>query len=351
MNEQLENNKPEVKETRFYTLKLLAITLLAFVAALLLRRSMGIVARFPISIVICFGSALLDIGVLTKAAIFGIIVFTLNSIENKNTEIAVVFSALCILAVLLSHYAVYKIKSSKGIGISIASASGLLCIALSVMFVGNPFSAMAAKDVITPYTDANYPNNENAALGNFEFSAIYYDYKVDAYCVDANSSKYPTESSPISVDEGVLYDSFYPLMEDKISAPYVSDMSALLRECLPEASFNVKFDGFVSKPDQAILSSASGALYGNARYEIFIGGIQSASDMKTAVTEMVNAIDRSGIGYAKITFKSGIGLWLRRSVTVTPNHLIGHFDPEVLFTPVLNTNEFSEYLASSILNK
>ena len=102
MNEKLEQenkNEPVVKETRFYTLKLLAITVLAFVAALLLRQSMGVIAMFPISLVICFTSAVVDISVITKAAIFGVSVFALNSIENKNTEIAVIFSALCILMV------------------------------------------------------------------------------------------------------------------------------------------------------------------------------------------------------------------------------------------------------------
>lgn len=354
MNEKLENvnkNEPDVKETRFYTLKLLAVTVLAFVAALLLRRSMGVIAMLPISLIICFATAFIDIGVITKAAIFGISLFSLNSIENKNTEIAVIFSALCILAVLLSHYSLYRIRENKRTGIPIASASGLLCIALSVIFVGNPFSAMAAKDIITPYTDANYPNNENAALGNFEFTEIYYDYRVDAYCVDASSSEYPTEPSPISVNGDVLYDSFYHLMEDKISSPYVSDMSAVIRENLPDASFRVEFDGFVSLPGQAILSSASGALYGNARYDISIGGIQSAKEMTDAVTEIVNAIDRSGIGYAQLTFKSGIGLWMRRSVTVTSDHLTGHLVHNVDYVPVINTNEFSEYVRAAILSK
>lgn len=353
MNENLENNKKkqETKETRFYTLKLLAVTVIAFVAALLLRRSMGVVAMLPISLLLCFSSAVINISAITKAAIFGVIVFSLNSIENKNTEVAVIFSALCILAVLLAHYSFYKIKATKKIGIPIASASGLLCIALSIIFVGNPFSAMAAQDIITPYTDANYPNNENAALGRFEFTDIYYDYKVDAYCVDASSSKFPTEPSPISVNEGVLYDSFYHLMENKISSAYVSDMSAVLREKLSDASFRVEFDGFVSLPDQAILSSASGELYGNAKYDIFVGGIQSAKDMKTAVTEMVNVIDSAGIGYAQLTFKSGIGLWMRRSVTVSPNHLKGHLSVKLDYVPVINTNEFSEYVRYAILNK
>ena len=350
MNEK-ESNSPEIKETKYYTLKLTVATAIAFLAALLLRRSMGAVAMLPISLILCFASAVIDISAITKAVIFGVMTFTLNSIENKNTEVAVIFSALCILAVLLAHYSFYKIKSSKKIGIPIASASGILCIALSVIFVGNPFSAWAAEDIITRYTDSNYPNNENAALGTFEFTEIYYDYRVDAYCVDASSNKFPTEPSPISVNGDEVYDSFYHLMEDKISSVYVSDMSAVLREKLPDASFRVEFDGFVSLPDQAILSSESGALYGNARYDIFIGGIQTAKDMKTAVAEMVNAIDSAGIGYDRLTFKSGIGLWMRRSVTVSPNHLKGHLTLKVDYAPVINTNDFSEYVRKAILNK
>ncbi len=345
-----ENNKKTEKENRFYTIKLLAVTVMAFVAALLFRRSMGIVAMIPISLIICAATALLDIGYITRTAIVGITVFTLNSIENKNMEIAIVYSALCILTTLLASYSVYKIKANKRIGITIASASGLLCIILSLNIIGNPFSAMAAKDVITPYTDANYPVNENAALGVFEFSAVYYDYTLDAYCVDAKSNKYPTEPSPISVNDDVLYDSFYYLMESKISQIYESDLSAVLRENLPEARFEVTFDGFVTMPGDAILSAESGALYNNVRYDIFISGIQTGEAMLEAVEEMVNVIDASGIGYAQLTFKSGIGLWTRRCVTVTPYHPAGRFDPSMTFVPVLNTNEFSEYLRYTLLN-
>ena len=344
-------SKQDVKESRFYTLRLLAVTVMAFVAALLFRRSMGIVAMIPISLVICASTALIDIGFITRTAMVGTIVFILNSIENKNMETVVLYTALCILATLLASYSVYKIRANKKIGITVASASGLLCIALSVIFIGNPFSAMAAKDVITPYTDKNYPINENAALGIFEFSAVYYDYKLDAYCVDAKSDKFPTEPSPISVSDGKLYDSFYYLLESKISRVYESDLSSVLRENLPDATFSVKFDGFVSMPGDAILSKESGALYNNVRYDIFIGGIQTAEAMTEAVEEMVNVIDASGIGYAQLTFKSGIGLWLRRCVTVTPYHPTGRFVPKMTFVPVLNTNEFSEYIRYTILSK
>lgn len=344
-----ENNKSE-KKNSFYTLKLLAVTVMAFVAAILFRRSMGIVAMIPISLVICGATALIDIGYITRTAIVGITVFMLNSIENKNMEIAIVYSALCILTTLLASYSVYKIKANKRLGIPIASVSGLLCIVLSLNFIGNPFSAMAAKDIITPYTDEKYPPNENAALGVFEFSAIYYDYTLDAYCVDAKSNKFPTEPSPISVNGDVLYDSFYYLMEGKISQVYESDLSAVLRENLPDARFEVSFDGFVSMHGEALLSAENGALYNNVRYDIFISGIQTGEAMKEAVEEMVNVIDASGIGYAQLTFKSGIGLWTRRCITVTPYHPTGRFIPEMTFVPVLNTNEFSEYLRYTLLN-
>ncbi len=349
--EKESTNDEKEPETRFFTLKLLAVIALAFLAALVFRRSVGVVAMFPIAFVLCGISAVLDIGTTIKAVIFGITVFSVNTIENDNIEIAVIYSALCLLATLIAGYAADKIKRSKRFGISIASAGAVLCIALSVIFIGNPFAAIAANDIIEPYTDRNYPQNENAALGNFEFTNIYYDYETKAYCVDAKSSKYPTEPSPISVNDEVLYDSFYHLMESKISAPYVSDLSAVLREYLPDASFSVEFDGFISLPEEAILSSESGALYNNVRYDITVGGIQSAKDMLSQVTKMVNAIDASGIGYAQLTFKSGIGIWTRRSVTVDPNHPKCHFVPKIDYVSSINTNEFSEYIRAHILNE
>lgn len=358
LKDEVINTKPDAEpkeedggETKYFSLKLLAVVVLAFLAALAFRRSVGVVAMFPIALLLCAASAFFDIGTVIKAVIFGITVFTVNTIEDKSTETTIIFSALCLLATLLAGYSFYKIKASKKIGIPIACVSVALCIALSVCFVGNPFAAISANGIIDSYTADNYPNKENAALGSFEFTSIYYDYKTDAYCVDASSTKYPTEPSPISVNGEVLYDSFYHLMESKISTPYVSDMSAVIREGLPDASFSVDFDGFVSFPDQAILSSESGALYNNVRYEITVGGMQSAKDMLEQVTRMVNVIDASGIGYHQLTFKSGIGIWTRRSVTVTTDHIKCHYVPDIDYVSSITTNEFSEYLRASLLDK
>lgn len=346
-----KNGGENEPETRFFTLKLLATIVLAFAAALVFRRSAGVLAMFPIAFLLCGAAAFLDIRPIAKASIFGVTVFSVNTVENDDIKTAVIFSALCFTAAFVFGYARKLIKKAAKYGIAIAAAGAAGCIVLSVVFVGNPFAAISASDKINDYTAANYPQNTNSELGEIEFSSIYYRYDTGAYAVDAVSNRYPTESASISVGGDVVRDGFRGLMEQKLGDQYVSELAAVLREAFPASEFSVEFDGFVSLPDQVLLASESGSLKANVRYEISVSGIQTADDMKSTVARMVSAIDRSGMGYAKLTFKSGIGLWTRRCITVDPNHPATRVVTELDYVSTIGTNRFSEYIREAIFRK
>ena len=330
-------------DDRLLSLRLFAVTLLAFAAALLFRRSAGLIAMTPISLLLCAVAAFIPMRIYVRCALFGITVFAVNSIESGR-DVAIIFSALCILACALFGYAASKIKAKKGLGISLLCVFAILCTLLNVYFIGNPIKAYSAMADFDEYTERVYPENEHAVLGSFDISPIYYQWETKAYTLDIVSSKYPTEGASLTLGGKVINDGFKSRMEQNVAEQYVSALSAVLREALPNEEFEVSFDRFIAKPGQAILSAERGALAENVCYEIYIRGIQTGDDMKKYVKLYTDAIDRSGIGYARLTFKSGIGTWQQRYVSIDPNHPVYHPEIKLNYINTASSNYFFEYL-------
>lgn len=345
-------NEVKEKDVRSYssTIKLLIVVALAFVAAVTFRRSAGILAMTPVSLLICALAAFIGISILTKCTVFGITVFTVNTIENDDINVTIMFTALCLLAVFVLSIAAKQIKSGKKYGYAVMVAGVAVCIGLNLFFIGNPFKALDAKDTITEYTDKKYPESENAQLGSFEFSRIYFRHDTKAYVIDAASDKFPTEKASVTLGNEVLADGFEEIMEDKLGEPYVLEIKEFLREKFPDDSFSVELDGFALLPEENAFSSKEGALYGNVRYEIYLGGVQTNAQMQERVEEYVKAIDESGIGYANIVFKSGIGNWQRRYVSIDPNHKKNGFEFEIEYVSKDTSNRFNKYLSEVIFD-
>lgn len=334
----------ESKSKDMLAIKLFAVIMLAFAAALLFRRSAGILAMTPLMLILCGASAFISLSVPIKCAIFGITAFALNSLELPSARDAILFAALCILPCALFGYTARLIKKKKGLGTALFCISAVLCVGLNIFFIGNPFSAYKAQQRFDEYTQRIYPENENATLGKFEFSKVYYRYDTKAYVIDAVSDKYPTESASLSLGDDVICDGFKSIMEQKISEQYVAKMAAALRKAFPDGDFEVSYERFISLPGEAILSSADGELNGNVCYEIYLSGIQTGEDMLKTTRAYINAIDESGVGYARLTFKSGIGNWQRRYISIDPNHPLFHPEAELNYTNTATTNHFREYL-------
>lgn len=331
-------------EPRFYTLKLFITVVLAFAAGLAFRRSAGIIAMTPLALAICFGTAFIDIGVLTKGVIFAVSVFALNTIETASISAPIIFSALCLLALCLSDYAVGKIKKGAKWGYAVIALGVVVCVMLNLRFVGNPFKASQVEELISDYTERYYSDTANGPLGEVKFSEIYYRYDTKAYVVDVTSSNYRTETVSITVGDKVIADGFKKLMEEKLSTSYVSDFSAILRECFPDGRFNVEFDRFTAIDGESIFSAEDGALAGSVCYEITVGGVQSADEMTKRVNEIVAALDGYGAEYARITFKSGIGTWNVRYVSIDCNHPKFHAVTELGYVSTVGTGRFNEYI-------
>ena len=332
------------------TVKLAVVVLLAFIAAVTFRRSAGILAMTPISLVCCFIAAFIGVGTIMKATVFGTTVFIVNTLENDDIDVTLVFSTLCLLSILFFSISAAIIKKGKKYGYAILCVGIVLCFALNIHYVGNPIKAYKAHNTITDYTESKYIASENAYLGNFEYSSIYYRYDTKAFYVDAKSDKFPTVVGSLTSNGTSLADGFLPLMEEKLAEPYLLEMKALFRENYADDTFYVNFDGFALKPNENPLSSEKGELYGNLKYEIILGGVQTEKQMRERIRDYVNLLDDSGFDYAHLTFKCGIGIWERRYVVIDPNHMDGEFEIKIKYVNPYTSNEFNRYLDRILYN-
>ncbi len=341
--------KQERKAELKGALKLLLTVILAFAAALTFRRSVGILAMIPVAYVICIGAAFIDLRPAVKNTVFAVMTFIMNTVEQKDLTVTFVYTALCLLACILSNACVAEYKKNKLRASLLSSASLGLCIALSIGLIGNPISAISADKELNEYTDKKYPANENGALGNFEFSDIYYDFRTGAYNIEAVSDRFPTEGGTITANDGSVRDSFEAIMEEKICEPYVLEITSILRDSFPDDNFSVRYDEIARKDGEAPLSKGEGELHGSISFEIYLGGIQSATQMRTRVEKYLRSLDRSGIEYSRVIFKSGTGQWIRRSVTIDGNRRENDFDFEIDYVPAGAPNSFNRFVSQTLL--
>lgn len=344
-----KEKKPIIsKETKAQAVKLLIIVVAAFATALLFRRSAGIIAMLPLAFIICGFTAFIGVDTKLKLIIYGITVFCVNTVEQKDINVTIMFTALCLLACAVFEIAARLIKKHKRSGNYVMAIGAVLCVCLSFVFVGNPITAISANKLIKDYTAAKYPQGENYALGEFEFSSIYYNHKTQAYEVEAISNKYPTEAGVISSNGATVSDSFKTIMKEKLAEPYMLEITAVLREYFPNDSFEIICDDIYEKPSENMLISESGKLNGSIDYEIYLGGVQTANAMEEKVEKYISVIDSNEIDYGRIIFKSGISPWVVRSVTVDGNRPLGFNDFTIQQVHPNTSNRFNRYVSRLI---
>lgn len=349
MTEKAKNKIPLTKRSGFISLikTIIAVTI-AFVAAVCFRQSAGIVSMFPIAFLLCGGLAFLNTSRTINAVILVSTVFAVNTIEQPNIESTLLYTALCLLAFVLFLPCVKLIKAGKKYGYILIIVSLVFCIILSLVFVGNPFSAIKAKNQLNEYTQNKYPNSENNVLGNFTTSNIYYNYHTKAYEIQIGSDKYPTEAGIITYQQGTISDGFIDVMEKKLCEPYVSELVDILRKNFPNDYFVVDAYRIITMPGDSVLDSKQGELNGKIRFEIMLDGIQTANAMENKVKQYTKIIEESGFLYNEITFKGGIGPWMVRSVTVPHNRPFGFDNFVIQHVHPATSNRFNEYVARFI---
>ncbi len=349
----MSEKKPSLFDKIFdkASLRLLAVIVLAFLASIFHRQSMGIWAMTPISLILCAVSAFIPVKSRLKISCFAIMFFSTNTVEQSDMNRVILYTATGVATIALFELSV-RLMKRKGIGKNkpmsvptvLFTASAVISYVLVISFFGNPLTAYNAKAEIDSYIDKTYPTVENASLGNFEFSSIYYRSDLDCYAVSATSSVYPTESGSISCANGIVRDGFGRMMEEKISESYVLEFTDILRKSFPDDGFSVEFDGFSVLPGESPLSAKSGELRGKVDFQITIKGIQSATEMLERVEGYMREIEGSEIEYSTIVFKSGTGPWVRRSITVKSHTPKMDISLHLTRVPAGTSNGFNRYL-------
>lgn len=329
-------------------LKLFLTVILAFAAALVFRRSVGILAMTPAAFLICIGASFIKIRPAVKNTVFALMTFIMNTVEEDDLTVTLVYAALCLLTSILSSVCIEQFKKNKTRASILSSLSLGLCIGLSIGLIGNPIAAITADRELTEYTAKKYPANENGALGSFEFSNVYYDFRTGAYNIQAVSDKFPTEGGTITANDGNVRDGFESTMEEKICEPYVLEITSVLREAFPDDSFTVRYDEISKKDGEAPLSKGKGELYGSISFEINLGGVQSAVQMRNKVEKYLRVLDASEIKYSRVIFKSGTGQWIRRSVTIDGNRRENNYDFNIDYVPAGAPNSFNRFVSQTL---
>lgn len=349
MASEKQNGKMSKKSSLLHLLKLILVVISAFLAGLCFRPSVGILAMTPLFLVFCGISAFIGIDAKIKYICFGVTVFWLNTVEQADKTPVLIFAALCLLACIAFEYAVKYIRKNKKIGISVFSVSALVCILLSFIFVGNPISAITAKNEIEGYAASIYPESDEY-FGSFEFSDIYYNFKTKTYIEDAKSSKFPTEGATLSYKDGVVRDGFKSIVEVKAAEPFVLEFTEVLRHSFPSDGFSVDFERFVFLPNQNLFSAGDDGLYGNIDFEINLYGIQSVPEFFDRVDRYYEAISESGINYSSVVFRTGTsannGIWFSRSVTLNGSFRKEFAEYKFELIPTGTSKLFNKYFAS-----
>lgn len=346
--ENKKNRKPRDPEARATNIAFALTVVLSFLGAICFRRSVGILAMTPVAFIIWGAMAFVKTDWRLRTFICVLTTFVLNTVEQTVMNDTLSFTTLCLLICLFTTLLSKSIKSKNKAPKFIGCLGIIITVFLSVIFVGNPVKAFTANSALLEYVENKYPNIDNAALGEFEYSSIYYISETNAYAIDINSSLYPTESGTLTYGENHIKDGFETKMLEKLAEPYVLEITSVLREVFPDDSFSVSFDEITTLPNKSPFSAKKNELYGDIVFNIRLGGVQTANAMIERVEDYTELLERKNIEFSKIIYKSGIGEWVRRSITVSGGSS-SELDHLVLErTPTGTSNRFNRYLADLI---
>lgn len=349
MASEKQNGKKSQNASLLQLIKLVIVVTLAFLAGICFRPSVGILAMTPLVFVFCGVAAFIGIDAKIKYVCFGATVFWLNTVEQTDKTSVLIFTALCLLACIVFEAGAKQIRKKEKKGFVVLSASAVVCIILSFVFIGNPISAITARNEIDEYAESIYPESDEY-FGNFEFSSIYYNFKTQTYVKDAKSSKFPTEIATLSYKDNVVRDGFKSIVEVKAAEPFVLEFTDVLRHSFPSDTFNVEFERFVFSPEQNLFSAGEDGLYGNIDFEITLYGIQSVPEFFDRVDRYYEAVSQSGISYSSIVFRTGTsannGIWFSRSVTLDGDYKKDFAKYKFELIPSGTSKLFNKYFSS-----
>lgn len=347
-----EKDRNVLKNELKYLLRLLITVVLATAAALLFRRSSGLLAMFPAAAAICFAAAWIKVGIAVRGAAFAACVFAFNTVEQDDLPLALTYTALCLFTVTAFGIGVRIIKKRRKVaGIAVIAAGLTATLILNGIFIGNPFKAIEAQEKIDSYVAEVYPESfteGNLAFGRLDITNVYYDLSTKTYAKGAVCSRLPTLPGVISCDSGGnMSDTLLKQLGSVIAENSRSAVYDILRQAFPDASFTVTADSIWRYPEKQLFEVGENDISGRINYIIRIGGIQTVSEFRAEAEKFAEILDASGYKYCKTVFTAGISEWYRFSaVLVCGDHLPGDYKAEFRLRPKVSSDALDSLLNS-----
>lgn len=302
-----------------------------FAVSYCFRATMGVLPMIPIVTAVCFGMTYVDVSFSIKAVALTVSVLAINSVATGNLRTAFLYAGLCLLNCALFEFAARR-KDRKKLCVTLHSLSAVICVALSVLLIGNPISAYAVEKRISSYASMYYPEEIDGNKTGYKLNEI--EYVIDGMYYRAHQfhSDYPTEGGYISVygsslkgEGGVMYDGFSAIIENNLMMPKRAEIAALLRDSFPsESSIQVTQLNIARYPHGYAEQEAGGEDTGKRMsFKIRISGVQSREEFDKKSGSYLAVISASGISYNKIIFYGGNGIWTKWCIEATRSPFSG----------------------------
>lgn len=312
-------NESLTKKRLSAALQLPILAVLACVAAVCFRKSMGLVIMLPIYPACVFAAGFLHVKRWHRAMFFLSVTAVLNSVENEKVSETVLLLVAATIMFVLCELAVGCIRKKKLRPIAGGAVALLAVLFLNAYLFGNPFSALTAQHKLQEYIDRTYDTQS----GSLHFEDFRFDTMTRIYTMTAYSTDAPTDKGVIFYANGLVQDRFRNHLEAQVMYAHAMQLTDALRSAFPNDRFTIQRVGINNFPSAGQKYSLEQEAVDEARvsYCIYVNGKNSFSKLEEAAQKYSDAIRAAGVKYDSITFANTDSLYYR--ITVTPTSFLG----------------------------
>lgn len=308
-----ESEKKSAKKNQAGILQLLPAAILACVAAISFRQSMGFWMMFPIY-PLCVAIAALFPGKRWHRGVFFLVLTAaLNLMEQESPYDALFIVGAAFVFFVLIELAVWCFRRKKAFPCVIGVVLSVGCLCANALLFGDPFSAFSAQKKLDTYIEQTY-DIEN---GGHTFGTIRFDTKSRLYTRTASNKRYPTETGELFLCDDYVVDHYLDVLEAQAMQKPAEALTSVLREAYPNASFTVIRLGIADFPaPETVYSIYDETDYsGKVSYCIQLGGTTTYARLLENARKYQDVLSASGVSYGKLIFTGGEGLRYRISLT------------------------------------
>lgn len=294
-------------------LQLLPAAVLACIAALSFRQSVGFWMMFPIYPLCVAVAALFPGKRWHRGAFFLVLTAALNLMEQESLSAALFIIGAAFAYFVFVELAVWCFRRKKLFPCAIGAVLAVGCICANALLFGDPFSAFSAQKKINAYIEQTY----NAETGGHVFGNIRFDTSSRLYTMTAYNQKYPINTGELFLCGDYVVDHYRDVLEAQEMQIPAETLTGVLREAFPKGSFTVIRLGISDFPSQETVYSIYDETdySGRVSYCVQLGETPTYARLLDNARKYMDAISFSGVPYERLIFTGGKGLRYRISLT------------------------------------